>query len=125
MTGIIFKKLPEKICYDIFASSLLLAWFAYWKPLFNDDSLIFFFYPLYFVFMATFIALFFIDKRDKLDIQTLHYMQSLANNSIIQPWLIMLLALVSLELRQHYMLFPVMMTLLTIRFALSSYLERK
>ncbi len=125
MLSILLKKLPERIGYDIFASSLLFAWFAYWKPMFNDESPMFFFYPLYFVFMATFMALFFTDKQDKLDKDTLRYMRAVANNNIIQPWLIMLLALISLALPQHYSFYPVMMTLLTIRFALSSYLERK
>jgi hypothetical protein len=125
MAGVILKKAAERLCYDVFASSLLLAWFAYWRPIFKDDSPIFFFYPLYFVFMGAFIALFFTDKSDKLDKETLYYMRSVAKNNIIQPWLIMLLALVSLELRQHYMLYPVMMTLLMIRVALSSYLERE
>ena len=121
--GSLFKKLPALIWYDIFSSSTLLVWFAYWKPLFKDDSPIFFFYPLYFALMTAFVSLFFIGQRDKIDDESFHLMQSLSKKSIIQPWVVMVCVLGSLELQQHFMLYPVMMTLLIVRFSLASCLE--
>jgi len=121
--GSLFKKLPAIIGYDIFSSSTLLVWFAYWKPLFKDDSPVFFFYPVYFALMTAFVALFFIGQRHKIDDESFRFMQSLYKKSIIQPWVIMLCVLGSLELQQHFMLYPVMMTLLIMRFALASCLE--
>jgi hypothetical protein len=121
--GSLFKKLPALIWYDIFSSSTLLVWFAYWKPLFKDDSPIFFFYPLYFALMTAFVSLFFIGRRDKIDDESFRLMQFFSKKNIIQPWLVMLCVLVSLELQQHFMLYPVMMTLLIIRYALAGCLE--
>jgi hypothetical protein len=121
--GSLCKKLSPLIWYDIFSSSTLLVWFAYWKPLFKDDSPIFFFYPLYFALMTAFVSLFFIGQRDKIDDESFRFMQSLSKKTIIQPWLVMLCVLVSLELQQHFMLYPVMITLLMMRFALASCLE--
>lgn len=123
ITGITVKKMSATIWYDIFAGSTLIVWFAYWKPLFNDDSPIFFFYPLYFALMTAFVSLFVIGQQHKIDDESFNLMKSLSKKSIIQPWIVMLCALASLELQQHFLLYPVMMTLLIMRFALSSCLE--
>ena len=73
--GIMIKKLSIINWYDVYSSSALILWFAYWKPLFTDDSPIFFYYPLYFAMMTAFVSLFFISQRDKVDYQSIHFMQ--------------------------------------------------
>jgi hypothetical protein len=123
--GSLFKKWSSLIWYDIFSSGTLLVWFAYWKPLFKDDSPIFFYYPVYFALMTAFVTLFFIGERHKIDDESFRQMQVFAKKSIIQPWVVMLGVLGSLELQQHFMLYPIMMTLLIIRFTLASYLESR
>ena len=121
--GSMFKKMSVMIWYDIFSSSTLLVWFAYWKPLFKDDSPVFFFYPLYFAMMTALVSLFFIGQRHKIDHESLRLMQLLSKKSIIQPWVVMICVLGSLELQQHFLLYPTMMTLLIMRFALASCLK--
>ena len=121
--GILYKKISQKIWYDIFASSMLLAWFAYWKPIFNEDSPIFYLYPLYFAFMTAFVSLFFISQRHRIDDETLRQMQSLSDKSRLKPWIVMICVMASLELQQDYLLYPITMTLFILRFALSSCLE--
>jgi len=121
--GSLFKKISDIIWYDIFSSGALLVWFAYWKPLFKDDSPVFFFYPLYFALMTALVSLFFVGQRDKIDDESFRFMQFLSKKNIIQPWIVMLCALGSLELQQHFILYPTMMTLLIMRFALASCLE--
>lgn len=123
IAGIAFKKMPTTLWYDIFASSSLIVWFAYWKPLFNDDAPMFFFYPLYFALITAFVFLIVIGQQQKIDDESFKFMKSLSKKSIIQPWIIMLCVLASLELQQHFLLYPILMTLLIIRFALSSCLE--
>jgi len=118
--GSLLKKLSTLIWYDIFSSSTLLVWFAYWKPLFKDDSPIFFFYPLYFALMTAFVSLFYIGQRDKIDDESFRLMLLLSKKTILQPWIVMLCVLGTLELQQHFMLYPIMMTLLVMRFAFSS-----
>lgn len=120
---ILSKKISAKIWYDIFASSILLAWFAYWKPIFNEDSPIFFLYPLYFAFITAFVSLFFIGQRHAIDHETLRQMRIFSDKSRLQPWILMLCVIASLGLQQHYLLYPITMTLLILRFALSSCLE--
>ncbi len=121
--GSLFKKLSSSIWYDIFSSGALLIWFAYWKSLFKDDSPIFFYYPVYFALMTAFVTLFLIAQRHKIDDESLRLMQVLSEKSIIQPWVPMLAVLGSLGLQQHFMLYPVMMTLLIMRFTLAACLQ--
>ena len=121
--GSVFKKRWILICYDIFSSSTLLIWFAYWKPLFKDDSPIFFFYPLYFALVTAFVSLFFIGQRDKVDEESFRFMRSYSKKNLLQSWILMVCVLGSLELQQNFMLYPVMMTLLIMRFALTSCME--
>lgn len=120
---ILSKKIPLKIWYDIFASSMLLAWFAYWKPIFNEDSPIFLIYPLYFAFITAFVSLFFIGQRHTIDHETLRQMRFFSDKSKLQPWILMLCVMASLGLQQRYLLYPITMTLFILRFALSSCLE--
>jgi hypothetical protein len=120
---ILSKKIPVIIWYDIFTSSMLLVWFAYWKPIFNEDSPIFFLYPLYFAFITAFVSLFFIGQRHTIDHETLSQMRFFSDKSRFQPWILMLCVMASLGLQEHYLLYPITMTLFILRFALSSCLE--
>jgi hypothetical protein len=123
--GSFCKKLPENISYDLFSSSILLAWFAYWKPLFVKDSPIFFFFPVYFALIIAFVALFFIGQRHKIDRDGLHRMQAIVDSGVVEPWFVMVCVLVTLNFEDHFLQFPVMMTLLTMRYALSGCLKPK
>lgn len=122
--GIFFKKIKENICYDLFACSALLIWFASWKPLFNDQSPIFFFFPLYFALITAFASLILIGGRQQIDRQTHSYMNAFIEKSGMKPWILMILILGSLRLQHHFMLFPVLMTLLLVRFTLSECVQR-
>jgi hypothetical protein len=121
---IVLRKIPERICFDVFASSTLLSWFSAWKPNFNDQSPIFFFFPLYFALAAAFVTFILIGQRQNIDRLTLDYMQAFVEKSGMEPWLVMGLVLCSLVVPQHFMLFPVFMTLMLIRFALSGCLQK-
>jgi hypothetical protein len=123
IAGIIFKKIPEKYGYDFFAISVLILWYAYWRPEFGDDSPIFFVFPLYFVFMIGFVSLFFIAQRNKIDVASFRYMKKIEKHPLFKPWIIMLGILASLDVIEHYLLFPILMTLLIVRFALSGCLK--
>jgi hypothetical protein len=122
--GSFFKKLPEKISYDIFASSILFAWFAYWKPLFVSDSPIFFFFPIYFTLIIALATLFFIDQRHKIDRDSLQRMQAIADSGVVDPWLVMICVTVTLYFENRFIQYPTMMTLLTMRYALSGCLKK-
>ncbi|MEY3879738.1 MAG: hypothetical protein RIQ94_533 [Pseudomonadota bacterium] len=121
--GIMIKKLSIINWYDVFSSSALILWLAYWKPLFTDDSPIFFYYPLYFAMMTAFVSLFFISQRDKIDDQSLHFMQNFSKKRFVHPSVMMLCVLISLQFHENFMLYPTLMTLLILRFALEKVLK--
>jgi hypothetical protein len=123
--GTAVKKLPEAISYDIFASSTLFVWFAYWKPLFVPESPIFFFFPIYFALIVAFAALFFIGQRHKIDQDSLQRMQTIADSGVVAPWVVMICVLVTIYFENRFIQFPTFMTLLTMRYALSGCLKPK
>lgn len=125
ITGRFFKLMPENISYDIFSSSILLAWFGHWKPLFVKDSPIFFFFPVYFALIIAFVAIFFIGQRHKIDRDSLQRMQAIVDSGVVQPWFVMLCVMATLNFEKHFLLYPVMMTLLTMRYTLSGCLKPK
>jgi hypothetical protein len=120
-----FKRLPESFSYDLFASSILFAWFAYWKPLFVTDSPIFFFFPIYFALVVALVSLFFIGQRHNIDRDSLQQMQAIVDSGVIAPWLVMMCVTVTLYFENRFIQFPTMMTLLAIRYALSGCLKPK
>jgi hypothetical protein len=125
IAGVFLKKLSDRAGYDAFSSSTLLLWFAYWKPMpfFTADSPVFFFFPLYFALMSAFITLFLSNRNHKIDKESLGYMRRFDKERLMPSWSLMLCVLGSVEVTQHYQLYPVMMTLLMLRFAFSSCLE--
>lgn len=123
IAGLYFNKLSDIVSYEIFSSGTLFLWFAYWKPLFEPDALMFFFYPLYFAVMSAFIMLVFSDQGHRIDKESLNYMRYLDKERVIPAWFLMVCILASLEARQHYQLYPVLMTLLMLRVAFSSCLK--
>ena len=123
--GSFIKRIPEAISYDIFTSSTLFAWFAYWKPLFVKDSPIFFFFPIYFALIIAFVALFFVGKRHKIDKDSRRRMQAIVDSGVIEPWFMMACVLVTLYFENRFIQFPTMMTLLTMRYTLSACLKPK
>jgi len=123
IVAVILDRGFSRLWHDLFSGSVLLVWYAYWQPLFKDDTPVFFAYALYFVFMTAFVELFFIGQRQNIDKEVLRQLQLLAKNLQIKSWMVMVLVLVSLELLDHYMLYPVAMTLLMLRYALSTYLK--
>ncbi|SJM90239.1 hypothetical protein [Crenothrix polyspora] len=125
MLGVLCKKLTDLMWFDFFASCVLIAWFSYWKPLYVAESPMFFFFPVYFVVITAFVWVFFVGQRNNIDDETFGYVQKFAEHSMTQPWLIMLYALGSLKLLEHFLQYPVAMTLLILRFALSGCLQRE
>ncbi len=123
--GSFFKKIPEAISYDVFSSGILLAWFAYWKPLFVKDSPIFFFFPVYFALIAAFVSLFFIGQRHKIDQDSRQRMQAIVDSGVVEPWFVMICVLVTLYFENRFIQYPTMMTLLITRYALFSCLKTK
>jgi len=117
------KKRPTLVWHDGFATSGLLIWFAYWKPLFNDDAPMFFLYPLYFALITLFVTLTLINKSADFDLESvksLRYLDKIIrfdiNTSII-------FVLISLVITRHYALYPIAITFFVLRHTITVCLE--
>jgi len=73
--------------------------------------------------MSAFITLFLSNQSHSIDKESLNYMRVFEKERAMPAWALMLCVLGSVEVTQHYQLYPVMMTLLMLRFALSSCVE--
>lgn len=121
----VWKKCPERISYELFFCSSLLTWYPYWLPYFKSQSPIFFFFPLFFAGVTVFVTLAFINNKQRIDAATLNHMRLLSEHAGLQPWVLMLCVLGSLELQDHFQVYPVMTALLLLRFTLSMSIDQK
>lgn len=121
MIGVFRKASAIKLLQDIFLSSVLLAWYAYWRQQFNEDSPMFFFFPLYFVFIATLIEFILNGQSGQVDAVTLRHLQTVMSFWWMQSWFVMLLIFCSIFLIHQYLLFPVLVTLFMIHRLLGTF----
>ncbi len=118
-TGGRFKKIPFKLRYDLFALGAILVWHWYWPSFFRQASPIFYYFSLYFAFITAFCSLIFFTKREQIDPDMVIFLHWLSDSGRFNPVVIMISVIVGLALPQHFMLFPVCITLLVVRFALA------
>ena len=120
-----YKKIAYKIRYDLFAVGALLVWFSYWPAFFREGSPIFYLYPLYFALITALFSLVFIKDREQIDPDALDWLQWLSDSGRFNPVIVMLCVSISLCLPQQFMLFPLAISLLAMRFALACCLDNE
>lgn len=117
------KKLSTVTWHDTFATGGLLVWYAYWKPQFNDDAPMFFFFPLYYALLTSILTLALINKAryfDQDSVDHLRYMEKITRFDIS---VIVVLVLISLLITRHYALYPMAMTFFVVRHTMIVCLE--
>jgi hypothetical protein len=114
-----FKKIPFKLRYDLFALGALLVWLWYWPPFFRVGSPVFYYFSLYFAFITAFCSLIFFTKREQIDPEVVIFLHWLSDSGRFNPIVIMIGVVIGLAVPQHFILFPVFITLLVTRFALA------
>lgn len=110
------KKLPAMIWQDGFACSGLLAWYAYWKPLFSPDSPLFYAFPIYFSLLAIWMLTAFINKGSRFDDESRALMRILEKHLAgFDSCLMAAIALICIALPDHYLSYPLAMTFFILR----------
>ena len=120
-----FKKLPFKWRYDLFAVGSVLVWLFYWPPFFRVESPVFYSFLLYFAFISALFSTVFVTKRENMEPEAIDYLQWLSNSGRFNPLIIMIGVMISLAFPQHFLLFPITVTLLVIRYSLACCLNEK
>lgn len=118
------KKLSSIIWHDGFSCGLLWAWYGYWEPLFSKGSPMFHLFPIYYALLCSWMLWAFIHKSARFDQASrdaLIYLQNYLSR--FDTCLVASLVLISLALPEHYLLYPISMTLFVIRSTLQRCLE--
>ena len=110
------KRIHVSYAYDGFATGALLVWFSYWYPLFKKDAPMFYFFPLYFALLTAGVTLLFLRRDDWVDQESLKSMQYFSNKLRFHPGIIASTVLISLEIHNHFLIFPITMTLFIMRY---------
>jgi len=118
-----FKKLSFKWRYDLFAVGSVFVWLSYWPPFFRLGSPVFISFLFYFAFISALFSILFIKKAEKLEPEVEEYLNWLSNSGRFNPLVIMIAVMVSLAFPQHFLLFPVTVTLLVIRYSMACSLD--
>ncbi|TAK61699.1 hypothetical protein [Methylobacter sp.] len=118
-----FKKAPTIAWHDGFATGCLLVWYAYWKPQFDDDAPMFFFFPLYYSLLTSIVTLALINKSQYFDQESIDHLRYLEKISRFDINVIMVLVMISLLITRHYAIYPIAMTLFIIRHTMIVCLE--
>ncbi|TRW91505.1 hypothetical protein [Candidatus Methylobacter oryzae] len=117
------KKLSTVTWHDGFATGCLLIWYAYWKPEFNDDAPMFFFFPLYYSLLTSIVTLTLINKSEYFDQESIRHLRYLEKNMRFNIGSAVVLVLISLLITWHYTLYPIAMTLFIVRHTIVACLE--
>ena len=117
------RRIHYRYQYDVFSFGCLLIWFAYWPETFGINAPIFSFYPVYFVLFSVYISHFVINKRSDLAADQLQLMRIIYGFFGMRADVLVVLVLVSLWLTGHYLIYPIIMTFLLIRYAFSVCLD--
>ncbi len=113
------RRASAPLWYDLFASGSLMVWLPYWYPDFRDGSPVFLYIPLYFAFISALFTLVFIRKRETIEDETVAFLQWLSASGRFNPAIIAVLVAAGLFFKQHFLLYPVAITLWVMRYALA------
>ena len=83
----------------------------------------FFFFPLYYALFTSVVTLFFINKSQYFDQESVAQLRYLEKISRLDISATVILVLVSLLIPRHYALYPIAMTLFIIRHTITACLE--
>jgi hypothetical protein len=110
-----FKKRPTIQWHDAFATASLLVWYGYWRPQFNDDTPMFFVFPLYFTFMASMLTLGVINKSIDFDLGSIEYLRYVEKLTRVDFSVNVAFVFIGLLVTKHYALYPMAMTFFFMR----------
>ncbi|MDO8845881.1 hypothetical protein [Methylicorpusculum sp.] len=122
--GLLINKIPQIDWHDGFASATVLVWFADWHSEFQHDVPMFYLFPFYLALMSAFVFLVFINQRQAIDEQTLSIMHKAQHYNLLVTLAIMALSIGSLFMIEHFLIFPIAMTLFHFKYAFNRCLEK-
>lgn len=118
-----FAKLSLAQRYELFCSGTVLVWISTWPPNFNADSPVIFFFPLFFCLVTVLVHKVFILQAESIDLMSLKYIAALGRHNFWHTGVLVVSVIVSLTQIEHYRVYPSLLSLLLIKYAVLSILE--
>ncbi len=118
------KKLPSTVWHDGLACSCLWTWYGYWEPQFSKGSPMFHVFPIYYALLCAWMLMAFINKSARFDAeskQALLYLQKYLTR--FDSGMMAMVVLIALALPEHYLLYPISMTMFIVRSTFQRCLE--
>lgn len=122
--GGLAKKLSTPVWHDGFAAAVLWAWYGNWQPLFSPDAPMFYLFPPYFALLNAWLWWAVIGKSERFDRESREALAYLQKTLVrFDTRLLAAGVLAALWIPEHYLVFPLTMTLFIVRFSLQRCLE--
>lgn len=119
----LFAKVHYSRQYDLFLQGSLLVWLSYWQGDYRLDAPVFKSYPIYFVLLSVLVTQFLIYRRNRFDREELRLMRWIYQARLFQAHYLIFLVLLGLVLVNHYLIYPIAVTLFVVRYSLAVCLE--
>lgn len=116
--GVLVDKPSYLNWHDFYASSTLFVWFAYWHRFFEPDAPMFIYFPYFLAFVSFITVILFVGQRKNIDQETLRVMLKIAGRKPLLSLVVMGFSVASLLLIEHFLLFPIAITLFIIQYSL-------
>ena len=115
--GVLLRKFDYTHRYDLFLSGTLLVWLAYWQTDYTFEAPIYLYYPAYFVGIGLLLPNLVARNSVYFPADQMKLMKLLHGSPVLHPDLLVGLILYSLADMSHYLLYPILCSLLLIRFS--------
>lgn len=107
-----------RLAYDFFLVGAVVVWWVYWHEVYQPGAPLFKFYPAYFAILSLLLTGWVINPRRRFANDQIQLMRLIGEYFLFRPELLVALTLVSLYLPEQYVLYPVMVSFVYIRYAI-------
>lgn len=118
------KRVDFSWTYDLFLLGGILVWFVYWREIYCLDAPLFKFYPAYFVLLSFVLTQLVVDQVQLLDSEQVKLMQLIYEQPLAHPALLVVLTLAGLYYREWYVVYPIAVSFVCIRYVFAECLRR-
>ncbi len=125
LSGVVYfvERSRYRLAYDFFLVGTLIVWWIYWREVYQPNAPMFKFYPVYFSILSVLLTNLIINQKHCLDDDQIRLIRLIYANFLFRADLLVGLTLASLYLRDQYVLYPVIVSFVYVRYVFTECLE--
>jgi len=120
----LIKRVDFGWAYDLFLLGGSLVWLVYWREIYRPDAPLFKFYPAYFVLVSFVLTRLVADQFQRLDTEQVKLLRLIYGHALAHPALLAGFTLASLYYREWYVVYPIAVSFVCIRYAFAECLRQ-